>query len=216
MAAEGASTTVSASERTGLSQQVSEILSELVSAANTSFNGQYVFAGDETTTAPYQLDSSSSTGVDQLVTAPAPRLIQDATGVTFAVSLTAQQIFDSQNSSGTPDASNVFAAVNGLATALAANNQAGITAAMGSLQTAQTYLSQQLQFYGGVQNQIANATDVAQKFQLQDQTSLSQVRDTDMASASVALTQEQTSYQAAVQAEAALPKTSLFNYLANG
>jgi flagellin-like hook-associated protein FlgL len=57
---------------------------------------------------------------------------------------------------------------------------------------------------------------VAQKFQLQDQTSLGQVRDTDMASASVALTQEQTSYQAAVQSEAALPKTSLFNYLANG
>src|SRR5271163_2251741 len=96
LAAQGASSTVSASERTGLAQQASQILSELVSAANTNFNGQYVFAGDETTSPPYQLDSSSATGVQQLVTAPAPRLIQDATGVTFAVSLTAQQIFDSQ------------------------------------------------------------------------------------------------------------------------
>src|SRR5580698_10105064 len=34
LAAEGASTTVSASERTGLSQQVQQILSQLVSAAN--------------------------------------------------------------------------------------------------------------------------------------------------------------------------------------
>ncbi len=216
LAAQGASTTVSASERTALSQQVSQVLSELVSAANTNNNGEYVFSGDETSSPPYQLDATSPTGVDQLVTSPTPRLIQDATGVTFAVSLTAQQIFDHEDGTGAPDASNVFLAVNSLATALAANDQTGITAAIGSIQTAQAYLSQQLQFYGGVQDQIANATDVAQKFQLQDQTSLGQVRDTNMAAASVALTQEQTDYQAAVQAEAALPRTSLFNYLQNG
>jgi flagellar hook-associated protein 3 FlgL len=216
LAAQGASSTVSASERTALSQQVSGILSELVSSANTSYEGQYVFSGDETSSAPYQLDSTSATGVDQLVTSPAPRLIQDATGVTFAVSLNAQQIFDSRDSSNQPDANNVFAAVNNLATALANNDQAGITAAAGSLQTAQGYLAQQLQFYGGVQDQITNATDVAQKFQLQDQTAVGQLRDTNMATASVALTQEQTTDQAAIQAEAALPKTSLFNYLQNG
>jgi flagellar hook-associated protein 3 FlgL len=216
-AEQGVSTTITASERTALSGQVSQVLSELVSAANTNTNGEYIFSGDETSSPPYQLDATSPTGVDQLVTSPAPRLIQDATGVTFAVSLTAQQIFDSRDPvTGAPDANNIFNAVNSLATALAANNQAGITAAVGSIQTAQDYLSQQLQFYGGVQDQIANATDVAQKFQLQDQTSLSQERDTNMASASVALTQEQTDYQAAVQAEAALPRTSLFNYLQNG
>jgi flagellar hook-associated protein 3 FlgL len=216
LATQGASTFVTASQRTALSQQVSQILAELVSAANTNYEGQYVFSGDQTGTPPYQLDSTSPTGVDSLVTAPAPRLIQDASGVTFAVSLTAQQIFDSSDSSGVPDANNVFAALNSLATALANNDQAGITAAVGSIQTAQDYLSQQLEFYGNVQDQVTNATDVAQKFQIQDQTSLSQARDTDMASATVALTQEQTNYQAAVQAEAALPRTSLFNYLQNG
>jgi flagellar hook-associated protein 3 FlgL len=210
---EGAGTIASPSEQAGLSQQVQQILSELVSAANTSYEGQYVFAGDESTSPPYQLDSSSPTGVDQLVTAPAPRLIQDATGVTFAVSLNAQQIFDHRDSSNQPDANNVFLAVNNLAAALASNNQTAITTALGSLQTAQNYLSQQLQFYGGVQDQISNATDVAQKFQLQDQTSLGNVRDTNIAAASVALTQEQTSYQAAVQAEAAMPKTNLFSYI---
>jgi flagellar hook-associated protein 3 FlgL len=217
LAEQGVGTPVSASVRTVLSQQVSQVLSELVSAANTNTNGEYIFNGNETSSPPYQLDSSSPTGVNQLVTAPAPRLIQDATGVTFAVSLTAQQIFDHRDpTSGTPDVSNVFMAVTSLGTALAANDQAGITAALSSIQTAQGYLAQQLQFYGGVQDQITNATDVAQKFQLQDQTSLGQVRDTNMAAASVALTQEQTDYQAAVQAEAALPRTSLFNYLQNG
>jgi flagellar hook-associated protein 3 FlgL len=214
---QGASTTTSSAEMQNLSQQVSQVLSELVSAANTNSNGEYIFAGDETTTPPYQLDSSSATGVDELVTTPpGPRLIQDATGVTFGVSLTAQQIFDSRDSTGAPDANNIFNAVNSLATALAAGDTTGVTTAITSIQTAQTYLAQQLQFYGGVQDQVANATDVAQKFQLQDQTSISQVRNTNMATASVALTQEQTDYQAAVQAEAALPRTSLFNYLQGG
>ncbi len=108
LGSEGASTTVTASEQAGLSQQVNQILSELVSAANTSYEGQYVFSGDETSTPPYQLDPTSPTGVDQLVTAPAPRLIQDATGVTFAVSETAAQIFDHRDQNDQPDASNVF------------------------------------------------------------------------------------------------------------
>ena len=216
IAAQGASTIATATERAGFSDQVEQILGQLVSVANTNFEGQYVFSGDQTSSPPYQLDPSSPTGVDQLVTSPATRLLQDATGVTFAVSETAAQIFDHRDSTNTPDASNVFLAVQSLATALANNDQAGITSAIGSLQSAQDHLSQQLQFYGGVQDQIANATDVAQKFQLQDQTSLSQVRDTDMAAASVAVTQEQTSYQAAVQSEAAMPRTSLFSYLQNG
>ncbi|HEY1757511.1 MAG TPA: hypothetical protein VGG72_19215 [Bryobacteraceae bacterium] len=216
LAAQGVSTTVSAAEQTGLSGQVSQILSELVSSANTNFEGQYVFSGDETSSPPYQLDPTSPTGVEELVTAPAPRLIQDATGVTFAVSLTAQQIFDHEDSTGAPDASNVFLAVNSLATALAAGDTAGIATAINSIQTAQDYLGQQLQFYGDVQDQIANATDVAEKFQLQDQTSLGQLRDTNVASASVDVTQEQTSYQAAVEAESAMPKSSLFDYLNSG
>lgn len=216
LGAQGATGTASASVRAGLSPQVDQILSQLVSAANTSYNGQYVFSGDASNSPSYQLDPASQTGVDQLTTAPSTRLIQDATGVTFAVSATAAQIFDHRDNTGQPDASNVFFAVKTLASALAVNDQSAITAAMASLQTAQDYLAQQLQFYGGVQNQIANATAVAQKFQIQDQTTLSQLRDTDMASASVDLAQEQTSYQAAVQAEAVLPRTSLFNFLQNG
>ena len=213
LAAQGANSTNSASEQTGLSQQVEQILSQLVSISRTTFEGQYIFSGNQTGSPSYQLDPTSPTGVTQLITNPANRLIQDASGVTFAVSETAAEIFDSRDSTGQPDASNVFFAVKSLATALASNDQSAITTAMDSLQTASDYLAQQLQFYGGVQNQISNATAVAQKFQLQDQTALGNVRNTDMASASVDLAREQTSYQAAIQAESTVPRTSLFNFL---
>ena len=213
LAAQGANSTNSASEQTGLSQQVEQILSQLVSISQTTFEGQYIFSGNQTSSPSYQLDPASPTGVTQLIANPPNRLIQDASGVTFAVSETAAEIFDSRDSTGQPDASNVFFAVKSLATALASNDQSAITTAMDSLQTASDYLAQQLQFYGGVQDQITNATSVAQKFQLQDQTTLGDVRNTDMASASVDLAREQTSYQAAIQAESTVPRTSLFNFL---
>jgi flagellar hook-associated protein 3 FlgL len=213
LAAQGAGSTVSAATRSTLSQQVGQILSGLVSASQTQFNGTYVFSGDQSTSPSYQLDLNNLNGVDRLIAGPATRLIQDASGITFAVSETAQTIFDNRNPDDTLASNNVFAAVNSLRVALANNDQAGISSAIASIKTAQDYMSQQLAFYGGVQNQITNAMDVAQKFQLQDQTSLSQLTNTDVAAASIRLTQEQTTYQGAIQAEATVPKTSLFSYL---
>ena len=213
LAAQGVGSTVSATSRTTFSQQVGQILSTLVSTSQTQFNGAYVFGGDQSTSPSYQLDLSNANGVDRLTTTQSTRLIQDASGITFAVSKTAQDIFDHRNPDDTLASDNIFAAVNSLRVALANNDQPGISAAITSIKAAQDYLSQQLAFYGGVQNQITNAQDVAQKFQLQDQTALGPLKDTDMAAASVAMTQQPASYQAAIEAEAAMPKTSLFSYL---
>ena len=213
LAAQGANSTTSASSRTTLAQQVQQILGQLVSVSQTQYNGSYIFGGDSATSAPYQLDLSNANGVDRLSTAPSTRLIQDATGMTFAVSLSAQTIFDNRNPDDSLASNNVFAAVNSLRVALSNNDQAGITSAIGSVQTAQDYLQQQLAFYGGVQTEVSNAISVAQKFQTQDQAALGSERDTDMAAAAVNSTQEQASMQAAIQAEASLPRTSLFSLI---
>jgi flagellar hook-associated protein 3 FlgL len=213
LGSQGANSTATAADRAGLSVQVQNALSQLVGLSQTQYNSSYVFSGDQDTKPAYQLDLTQPNGVQQLLNAPATRQIQDATGVTFADSLTAATIFDHQNPPGTTAPDNVFAAVNSLRVALANNDQPGILNAMTSLQTSSSYLSQQLAFYGAVQDQVANATDIAQKFQLQYQTSLDNVKDTDMATAATDLAQEQTSLQAAMQAEASMPRTSLFSFI---
>ena len=213
LAAQGASTTITATERTAMAAQAEQILNTLVADSRATFDGQYLFSGDSSSQPPYQVDLANPNGVDRLVTAPATTLIQDSTGVTFAVAKTAQDLFDHRNPDDSLAADNVFAAVNSLRVALANNDQAGTTAAAASIQTAQDYLNQQGAFYGAVQNRITNALDVAQKFQLQSQTALSNERDTDVAAAATALTQEQLSQQAAMQAEASMPRNSLFDVL---
>jgi flagellar hook-associated protein 3 FlgL len=213
LAAQGAGSTVSAASRATFSQQVGQILSSLVAASQAQFNGAYVFGGDQPTSPSYQVDLNNPNGVDRLVTTQSTALIQDASGITFAASRTAQDIFDHRNPDDTLASDNIFAAVNSLRIALANNDTAGINTAISSIKTTQDYLSQQLAFYGGVQNQISNAQDVAQKFQLQYKAALSNVKDTDIATASVALAQQQASYQAAIQAESTVPRTSLFSFL---
>src|ERR1019366_340688 len=117
----------------------------------------------------YQLDSTQTNGVKQLISAPSTRVITDATGTAISVAKTAQQIFDAQNPDGSDASGNVFAAVNSLLTALNNNDQAGIAQAASTLQSAGAYLNRQLAFYGEAQDRIAAATDLAQKFQTQQQ-----------------------------------------------
>jgi flagellar hook-associated protein 3 FlgL len=213
LAAQGASATLTPTQRTAMAAQAEQILNTLVADSRATFDGQYLFSGDNSSQPAYQVDLSNPNGVDRLVAAPATTLIQDSSGVTFAVAKTAQDLFDHRNPDDSLAADNVFAAVNNLRVALTNNDQAGVTAAAGSIQTAQDYLNQQGAFYGAVQNRITNALDVAQKFQLQSQTALSNERDTDVAAAATDLTQEQLSEQAAMQAQASMPRNSLFDIL---
>jgi flagellar hook-associated protein 3 FlgL len=210
---QGANSVTTAAERGDLANQVTNLLTQLVGISRTQYAGAYIFSGDAISSPAYQLDLNSATGVDRLSTAPTTRLIQDATGVTFGASRTAQDIFDHRNADDSVASDNVFAAVNSLRVALTNNDQTGITNALNSIKQAGGYLSQQLAYYGGLQNQVANATTVAQNFQLQDQASLSAKRDTNIAQAAVSLTQEQAEIQGSLQAQAATPKSSLFDFL---
>ena len=215
LAAQGASSTVSADTRATLAQQVAGIQQTLVGIAQTTVNGSYIFSGDQDTQPPYQLDPSQPEGVLQLVTGSSTRTIQSVDGTSFAVALTAQQIFDAKNPDGTPASGNVFAAIQNLETALTNNDTAGITAAADSLQSASSYLNDQLAFYGEVENRVTEATDLAQKFQTQQQTELSNLQDTDVAATATELSQLQVQQEASMSAEANIQQMkNLFSYLA--
>jgi flagellar hook-associated protein 3 FlgL len=213
LGAQGASSTLSPQARISLAAQAEQILNSLVDASRASFAGRYLFSGDGSTLPPYDVNLANANGVDRLLTTPATKLIQDANGVTFAISKTAQDLFDHRNPDDSLAADNVFAAVNSLRVALLNNDQPGTLAAVSAIRTAQDYLSLQGTFYGAVQNRVTNSLDIAQKFQLQWKTSLSDEQDTDVAAATTDLQQERLSQQSALQAQASMPHSSLFDYL---
>lgn len=211
---QGADSGVSASVQQSLASQVQGLLSQLVSVSRTEVGGVYVFSGDASGSPPYQVDTSSPTGVDQLVTPQQSTLqIAGPSGVPFQVSMTAQDLFDQQDSNGNPTANNAFAALTNLAQALQSNDTTAITQAIGAVQTAADYVNSQTGFYGTAENNITAALDLAQKFQTQDQTQLSGLDSANVASLAVQVTQDSTTIDAAMSAQARMPTTSLFDYL---
>jgi flagellar hook-associated protein 3 FlgL len=213
LAAQGATATATASSRQALAEQVQSILSEMVSYANTQSDGHYLFSGDTDTTPAYQLDPASGNGVDQISTAAATKQVENPAGGSFAVSETAQQIFDDRNSDGTYANDNVFAALTNLYNGLINNDTTAITNATTSLQQASNHLNDSLAFYGTVQDRLQDATNFASNYNIQLQTQIGQLEDADVAAASLELSQGTTQLQAAFDVEAKMPQTTLFDFL---
>ena len=58
--------TLSASDRAAIANQLQGIQSQLVSLANTTYEGNYIFAGTATNAPPYVVDATAPSGVDYI------------------------------------------------------------------------------------------------------------------------------------------------------
>jgi flagellar hook-associated protein 3 FlgL len=220
LGAQGANGTATAATRANLAQQVQAIQQQMVGIADTQVSGRYIFSGDQSVTQPYALDLNQpanvpQNGVDRLLTTPvtATRKIEVANRSLIPVDLTAQDLFDHRNNDDSLATDNVFAALNSLRVALTNNDQAGITAAQTSIETASTYLNSKETFYGSTLNQISAATTQISSANTNLQQQISSIRDTDVVQTAIELTAAETQSQAALAAEAKLPRTSLFDFL---
>jgi flagellar hook-associated protein 3 FlgL len=214
MATEGATGTATAVSNANLAQEVQQIQRQLVSLANTSVRGQYIFGGDAPYTQPYAYSGTAPEGVVSGGSPTNTTTLSALDGSSTIPGLTAGQIFDAQLPNGNPDPGNVFLASYQLATALSNNDQTGVQNALTSLQAAASHLSQSATVYGDTENWIQQqiTTATARSTTLTD--AVSTLRDTDVAAAATDLSQNQAAFDAALSAQADLPTKSLFSYLA--
>ncbi len=237
LASQGATFSASGTTRVNLGQQVQNLAGQLVSIANTSVSGKYIFGGDDTTTQPYT-SSWSTAPVPQ--TAPVPpataappytspggvvvkasafsvtSTISNASGSTLVPKMTAQQIFDARNADGTVAAGNVFQAVYEIGQALQNNSSTfstDIATGIADLKNAMSTVNSATQFYGNTETWIQSASNDTSTQIINLQQLLTSVRDTDAASAITQLTTDQAAQQAAISAHASLPTKNLFSYL---
>ncbi len=210
LGAQGASDLASSDTQQNVADQLGSVLQQLVAAANTTVEGRYIFSGDSDQQVPYSVDLTQSNPISAYQGTAATRQIQGPNGSQFAVSLTAQTIFDSPDST-----QNVFTSINNLRQVLLNHGSAAsVSSALADVQTAGAYLNQQLAFYGNVQDQLASSTNVVKNNETNLQTQISGIQDADEAAAITQLTEGQTAQQAALVSRAQLPKTTLFDYLA--
>jgi flagellar hook-associated protein 3 FlgL len=213
LAAQGANFTIDAAGRKNIAGEVQSLLEQMTAIGNTTVQGRYVFGGDRDDTPPYQVDLTAANGVARLTSSPATRRVESAAGGSFAVSQSAQDIFDSRNPDDTLASSNVFAALNNLRLGLLANDATQINAASASLKLASDHLNTAQAFYGTVENRITDATNYSANYDVQLKTELSGKEDADVTAAALAITQGNTQLEAAFQMQAKMPRTTLFDFM---
>jgi flagellar hook-associated protein 3 FlgL len=200
---EGASSTLNPSDRAAIATEVQGIQSQLLSLANLSYQGSYVFAGTATQTAPYVLDAASPSGV-QYVGNAGTNSVTLGNQFTLQTNLPGSQLFSAPGS-------DMFQAVQDLITGLQTGT--GIAAAVGEISTAYNYIDTQRVFYGNTENQLSSQQTYLNSETVQLAQQQNTLGGTDLAAAISNLTTAETSQQATLEAIGSTGHTDLFDYL---
>jgi flagellar hook-associated protein 3 FlgL len=209
LSASGATGTADRQTRTSLAQQLGDILQQLVAIANTTVEGRSIFSGDSDQTAAYSIDLTQPVPTGTYLGTAATRQIRHPNGTLFAVSKTAQEIFDSSG-----PGENVFGAIDAMRIALQNNDQNAINAALPGIASAGEYLNGQHAFYGGAQVRVNGAIDYANSAFIRVKARLSSIEDADTTAAALELNQATFQQNVALASRGKLPRTSLFDFLA--
>jgi flagellar hook-associated protein 3 FlgL len=197
---QGGDSSLTQANKDTLATEIQSIQSEMVDLANTTYQGQYLFAG----TANVQPFQTNADGSVSYLGNTGTSSAQIAAGTEVQISQPGSQVFGS-------GANSVFAALNELSTTL--QNGGDITTAMSDLHSAYQNLSSQQVFYG---NSISNLTST-QTFLNTDKVELSSQQNSliavDEDQAITNLEQAETTRQAALSAAGQIGQTSLLNYL---
>ena len=197
---EGANGTVNNSDRAALATQVQGIQSQLLSLANLTYQGNYVFAGTATQTTPYVLTPTGATYNGNANV----NSVTLGNHFSLQTNLPGSTLF---SSSGT----DMFRSIQDLLTSLQSGT--GISTAVTEVSEASSSIDTQRVFYGNALNQL----DSQQTYLSSEATQLAQQQNTeggaDLTAVISNLTTAQTSLQATLEAMGQTANSNLFQYL---
>ena len=201
---EGANGTLSDANRQAVADQLIGIRDQVLSLANQTYQGSYVFAGTASSTQPFVLDATQPDGVKYNGNTHV-NSVTISQGHTIPVNVPGSQIF-------TNPAGDVLGSLNGLITALQTNT--GLPAANTNLQQAFSQLTNQRVFYGNTLQQLQSTQTYLNSNKLQLAQQENALVGADLASSISNLEQSSTATSAILSATGQILSTlNLLNYL---
>jgi flagellar hook-associated protein 3 FlgL len=200
---EGANGTLNASDMQSLATEVSGIKSQILALANTTYDGNYLFAGTAVTAQPFTEDSSSASGVTYNGNG-STNSVQIGDGEYIPVNLSGSQIF-------TPTGSDVFAALQALVTAL--QNGGDVADATTQLQQVFNRFNTQRTFYGATLSRLQSTQDYLNQEKLGLASAQDNIESADMSSVISNYEQTETALDASYEAAGQISHMTLLDYL---
>ncbi len=200
---EGANGTLSDANRASAAEELQGIQQQLLSLANLSFQGRFVFAGTASNATPFLADATQPSGV-RYVGNNGVNAVAIGENLQLPMNVPGSQIFASSGS-------DVFLALQDLITGLQSNSN--IENAVSEVRQAFDHVTAQRVFYGNALSQLAGQQTFlsSEKLELSDQEN--QVGGADLAETISRLTDIETARNATLQAAARFAQASLFDYL---
>ncbi|MBS1815868.1 MAG: flagellar hook-associated protein FlgL [Acidobacteria bacterium] len=204
VAVQGSNVTMSASNLRSIAQQLTGIRDQVLSLANASYQGAYLFAGTSGTSQPFTLQSDGSVTYSGDGNA---QQVSTADGVSLATSVSGATVFGS----GGPQ--DVFAVLNSLIQQFASGNITNVADGVATLRTAFDGITSGRSTLDASINRLNSATDAttAQKTSLKvAQTSLLAANTAELATEFSATETQRTALMSVISV---VQKGSLFDYL---
>jgi flagellar hook-associated protein 3 FlgL len=202
---EGGNGPLNDSDRAAIVAEVQGIQTQLLSLANASYQGTYIFGGTKNQAAPYVLDSTSPSGVTYVGNS-GTNSVTLGNQFRLQTNLPGSELFSAPGT-------DVFQAIQDLITGLQSGTTTSISTAVSELNNAANYIDTQSVFYGNAESQLNSQ----QTYLNTDTTQLAQQQNTlgaaDLPAVITSLTSAETSHQATLEAVAGISQTNLFSYL---
>jgi flagellar hook-associated protein 3 FlgL len=203
--------TMNSSDVKSIASQLSGILNEVTSLANTSYQGQYIFAGGQTSTSPFTTSTSTSPAVTTYSGDQDVNYLQSPNGQKIQLNVSGSQIFLGTGSNS------VFGALNNLiadySSGTVDTDQA--TNDLEALNTALNYVSQQRVTIDNSITQLSSASDATTNIQTQLTTAQTNLMQADIGTIStqLSLSESQQTALISVISELNSASNSLFSKL---
>ncbi len=199
---QGANGTLSATDRNDVAGELTGIQQQLISLANTSYQGEFIFSGTSTAK-PFLADPSSPSGVTYTGNA-GTNSVAAGQNYSLAINVPGSQVF-------TASGSDVFQAISDLITSLQSNS--GIGNAVNQVSTAFNHITSQRVFYGNALNQLQAQQNFLNSEKVDLSTAANSISAADLAATATQLTQAQVGMNAELAAISKISQNSLFDYL---
>jgi flagellar hook-associated protein 3 FlgL len=199
--------TMNGSDLASISNQIAGIRDEVVSLANTSYQGQYIFGGSQTVVAPFSISKATSPATATYSGDANVNYLQTPNGQMIQLNVPGDQIFMAGGSS-----------VLGVLNQLVADFASGVPAATAvsdttALSTALNFVSQQRVVVDNSLTRLTAATDAANSEQTQLTAAQTTLMQADVAKISTQLSMAETQQTALEDVISQLGGGSLFDKL---
>lgn len=197
---------LSSANLAAIGKQLSDLRDSVVSLANTSYQGTYVFAGSQGNTKPFTLDSTTNPATASYAGDTVTQKIETPDGQKVQTNVPGSDIFMAKGA-------DLLSALNKLVADVSAASTGGLSADTAALTASLATVSTQRGTIGSSLNRLISTTGYAQT-----QSTMLQARQSDLLSADPAavaseLKTAEVQHQALLSIESALSQVNLFSYL---